>query len=68
MILGTNDDTVNPYNEETSKVFLLGSTSSRRVFNTRIAVINPIVKNQNKIYLIKQDSFLKINTSKHYHF
>lgn len=52
IILGINDDTVSPYNDEISLCFLLGLMSSNVVFRTIIATIKPIVKLQNRTCIV----------------
>jgi hypothetical protein len=52
MILGIKDETVRPYNDDTSKCFLLGLISSNVTFNIIIAAIRPIVKNQNNTLIV----------------
>ena len=49
---GKNDETVRPYNEETSKCFRRGPMYASRTFNTKIAVIKPIVKNQKATFIL----------------
>ncbi|GGK18169.1 hypothetical protein GCM10007962_10450 [Yeosuana aromativorans] len=48
IILGMNDETVRPYNDEISKCFRFGFMSSNVVLRTIIAVIKPTVKTQNR--------------------
>ena len=52
IILGINDDTVSPYNDEISLCFLLGLMSSNVVFRTIIATIKPMVKIQNRTCIV----------------
>lgn len=52
IILGINDDTVSPYNDEISLCFLLGLMSSNVVFRTIIATIKPVVKIQNRTCIV----------------
>lgn len=51
IILGIKEDIVNPYNEDMSNCFFLGSISSSLTFNIKIAVIKPTVKNQKTILI-----------------
>ena len=51
VILGINDDTVKPYNEEIIKCLRLGKILSNLIFNKSMARTNPIEKLQKAIYM-----------------
>lgn len=50
--LGIKEDTVKPYKDDISSCFLLGAMLSNLIFNTKIEMIRPIVKNQKALNIL----------------